>query len=82
MELKDQILEKIIEAAATVFRKEPGELGAETRFVEDLGAKSANIVQIIVILMDAFDVEIPYLPFKRNKTFGDAAAHVAELCEY
>lgn len=82
MEIKDQILAKIIETAATVFKKDPGELGAHTRFAEDLGAKSANIVQIIVILMDSFDVEIPYLPFKKNRTFGDAAAHVAELCDY
>lgn len=82
MELKDEIMERIIETAATIFGKKPGELGAETRFAEDLGAKSVNIVQIIVVLMDTYDIEISYLPFKKNKTIGDAATFVAELFGY
>lgn len=82
MELKDEILEQIIKRAAELFKKDPAELGAETRFVEDLKAKSVNIVQIIAILEDAYDVEIPFMAFRRNETFGDAADYVADLCEY
>ena len=80
MELKDEILDKIIQRTAQVFKKEPGELSADTRFVEDLKAKSANIVQIVAILEDAFDVQINFMQFRRNKTLGEAAEFVAQLC--
>jgi acyl carrier protein len=80
MELKDQILQKMIERAATIFRKEPGELSADTKFVDDLKAKSVNYVQIITIVMDEFDVEIPFMEFRRRKTLGEAAEYVAGLC--
>jgi acyl carrier protein len=80
MELKDQILQKMIERAATIFRKEPGELSSDTKFVDDLKAKSVNYVQIITIVMDEFDVEIPFMEFRRKKTLGEAAEYVAGLC--
>jgi acyl carrier protein len=79
MELKDEILEKIIERAAQIFKKAPGELTAETKFVDDLAAKSVNYVQIITILADAFDADIPFMEFRRKKTLGEAASYVAQL---
>ena len=80
MALRDEILEKIIARAAEVFKKEPGELNADTTFVEDLKAKSVNYVQIIAVLEDAFDVEITFMEFRRRKTLGEAADFVAQLC--
>jgi acyl carrier protein len=79
MELKDQILEKMIERAAQIFKKPAGELSGETRFVDDLKAKSVNYVQIIMILADTFDVDIAFMEFRRKKTFDEAAAYVAGL---
>ena len=81
MELKDQILESMIRRAAEVFKKDPGELSAGTDFVADLKAKSVNYVQIITVLADEFDVEIPFMEFRRKKTFGEAADYVAGLLE-
>jgi len=80
MALKDEILGKIIERTAQVFKKDPGELSADTSFVEDLKAKSVNYVQIIAILEDAFDVQINFMQFRRKKTLGEAAEFVAQLC--
>jgi acyl carrier protein len=80
MELKDQILEKTIQRASELFKKNPSELSADTKFVEDLKAKSVNYVQIITILADTFDVEIPFMEFRRKKTLGEAAEYVAQLC--
>jgi acyl carrier protein len=79
MELKEQILESMIRRAAAVFKKDPGELKGETAFVADLKAKSVNYVQIITVLGDEFDVEIPFMEFRRKKTLGEAAAYVAQL---
>jgi len=80
MELKDEILEKIIQRTAQVFKKDPAELSADTRFVEDLRAKSVNFVQITAILEDAYDVQINFMQFRRQKTLGEAAEFVAQLC--
>jgi acyl carrier protein len=79
MGLKEEILEKIIQRAAELFKKGPGELSADTNFTEDLKIKSANFVQIIAVLEDAFDVEIPFMEFRRKKTLGEAADYVADL---
>ncbi|MBN1849669.1 MAG: acyl carrier protein [Deltaproteobacteria bacterium] len=80
MELKDEILEHIIQRATEIFKKDFGELSAETRWVEDLNAKSVNYVQIITILADEYDVEINFMEFRRKKTFGESAEFVAQLC--
>lgn len=79
MELRDQILEKIIQRASELFKKSPSALSGNTKFVEDLRAKSVNYVQIITVLMDEFDVEIPFMDFRRKKTLGEAAEFVAGL---
>lgn len=43
--------------------------------------KSANYSQMTTFLEDEFDAEVPYLNFKRCKTFGEAADYVAELLD-
>jgi len=53
MELRDEVLEKIIQRAAVLFKKDPGELSPDTKWVEDLKAKSVNYVQVIAVLEDA-----------------------------
>jgi acyl carrier protein len=80
MGTKEEALAKIIARAAEVFKKNPDELNAGTDFVADLKAKSVNLVQIIAVLEDAFDVEIPFMQFRRKKTIGEAAEFVAGLC--
>ena len=81
MELRDEIIEKIIERASQLFGKDPDELDENTRFKEDLEAKSVNYVQITTVLEDEYDVEVGYMPFSKNKTIGEAADFVLGLLE-
>lgn len=81
MALRDDIFEKMVERAAPIFGKTPEEMTKELRFAEDLNAKSVHYSQITTYLEDAFDVEIPYMNFRRKKTLGEAADYVAELLE-
>lgn len=81
MTSKQEIFEKLVERAAPIFGKAPGELHEGLAFVEDLNAKSVHYSQITTYLEDAFDVEIPYMTFRRKKTLGEAVAYVAELLE-
>lgn len=54
-------------------------LNAETRFKDDLGMKSSEIVKITVALEDEYDVEVPFMAFNRCVTFGDAADYMSEI---
>ena len=70
----------MINRAADVMKKDSSELNESSSF-EELGFKSGNYVQVTTVLEDEFEVEIPYMDFKRRKTFGEAAAYVEELIE-
>ena len=70
MELMDEILEKIIERAAQVFKKDPSEFSADTRFKEDLKAKSVQVVQIIAVLEAEYEVQINFMQLRRCETLG------------
>lgn len=79
--MNKEILELIINRAAEVFGVDADTLSGETQFEKDLQAKSANIVLITTVLEDAYDVEIPYMEFRRKKTFQEAADFIEELVE-
>ena len=79
MALRDEVLAVMIQRAADIFRKNPADLGPDTSFVDDLKAKSVNLVQIATKLEDVFDVEITFMEFRRKRTFGEAADFVAGL---
>lgn len=81
MAVRDEIYTKLVERAAPLFGKKPEEMNEELTFVEDLNAKSVHYSQITTYLEDAFDVEIPYMTFRRKKTIGEAVNYVEELLE-
>jgi acyl carrier protein len=81
MNQRDEIYEKLVERAAPLFSKEISEMTEEMRFIEDLNAKSVHYSQITTYLEDKFDVEIPYMNFRRKKTIGEAVDYVLELVE-
>jgi acyl carrier protein len=78
---KQQVVEKIVERVCEIFGKEKSEVGETTRFVEDLGAKSGNLSQITTFLEDEFEVEIPFMEFRRKKTISEAAEYVLSLVD-
>ena len=80
MELREEVLEKLIERTAQVFKKDPGELTEATNYFDDLKAKSVQMVQIITVMEDAFDVQLNYMQLRRKKTIGEVADFIAEAC--
>ena len=81
MDVKGKALAVIIKRAAEVFNVDPATLGEGTSFEADLKAKSVNYTQITTVLEYEFDVEVPFMEFKRRKTFGEAAAFVEQIVE-
>ncbi|MDF1552270.1 MAG: 4'-phosphopantetheinyl transferase superfamily protein [Deferrisomatales bacterium] len=80
MELRDEVLEKLIERTAQVFKMDPSELTENTDYFEDLKAKSVNMVQIITVMEDVYDVQLNYMQLRRKKTIGEVADFIAEAC--
>ena len=81
MTVREQAVEKIIERCCVLFGKKPEEINEDTRFIEDLGARSGNVSQMTNFLEDEFDVEISFMRVRRCPTIGLAADYIEELCE-
>lgn len=78
--MEEKILKKIIERAAGIWAVDSSTLNGDTAFA-DMSAKSVHYSQITTFLEDAFDIEVPYMNFKRCKTLGEAAQYVAGLMD-
>lgn len=65
-------LEKLQEVIAGVLNVDPNEITLETTFLEDLGADSLDIYQIIMKIEEAFEIEIPPEQAEHIVTVGEA----------
>ncbi len=66
-------LTKLKEIIANVLNVDPNEITEETTFVEDLGADSLDVFQIVMDLEDAFQIQIPQEEVEKITTVGRAA---------
>ncbi len=65
-------LEKLREVIAEVLSVDTKEITPETTFLEDLGADSLDVYQIIMGIEEAFHIEIPAEKAERITTVGEA----------
>ncbi len=68
--------EKLQDIIAEVLNVEADEVTMETTFVEDLGADSLDIFQIVMGIEEAFDIEIPTDAAEQIVTVGDAVEQI------
>ncbi|MCR5789054.1 MAG: acyl carrier protein [Lachnospiraceae bacterium] len=68
--------EKIQKIIAEVLNVDIDEVQPETRFVDDLGADSLDIFQIIMGIEEEFDIEISTDDAEKIVTVGDAAEQI------
>ncbi|MDE7198861.1 MAG: acyl carrier protein [Lachnospiraceae bacterium] len=65
-------LEKLREVIAEVLSVDTKEITLETTFLEDLGADSLDVYQMIMGIEEAFHIEIPAEKAERITTVGEA----------
>jgi len=70
--------EKIRTIIAEQLGKDESEIAMETSFVEDLGADSLDLFQIISELEEAFDMEFPQDDLEKVRTVGDAVKYIKD----
>ena len=70
--------EKLKEVIANVLNVDPEEIRMETTFVDDLGADSLDVFQIIMGIEDEFDIKIPAEKAEKIATVGEAVERIKE----
>ncbi len=66
--------DKLREVIANVLNVDPNEVTPETTFMEDLGADSLDVFQIIMGIEEAFEIEIPADKAEHITTVEEAVA--------
>ncbi len=75
--LEQRISEMIIEQLGAT--KE--EIVPEASFIDDLGADSLDIVELVMAMEETFDIEIPDEDAEKIQTIGDAVAYLRDRLE-
>lgn len=70
---RDQILALLTDAAVEVMDVDRDAVTPEARFVEDLNGDSLSVLEILEILQDKLDVDLPTEAFDGVGTVGQAA---------
>ena len=68
--------EKLQAISAEVLNTDPDSITMESTFVDDLGADSLDVFQIIMGIEEAFDIEIPTEEAEKIVTVGDAVEQI------
>jgi len=77
MGMEERVQEIIVEQLG--ISKE--ELAPEASFIDDLGADSLDIVELVMAMEEEFDIEIPDDDAEKIQTIGDALAYLKEKTE-
>lgn len=72
------IFEKVTEILAEQLDAESGSITMDTKLVEDLGADSLDVVDLVMTLEDEFDMEIPDEDIENVRTVGDIVKYLEE----
>ena len=70
------ILEKLIALLAEQLDAEAGEITEETDIIDDLGADSLDVVDLVMSLEDEFDLEIPDEDIENIRTVGELVKYL------
>ena len=72
MALLDDVKEVVIEQLDC----DPAEVKEHSKFIEDLGADSLDVVELVMALEEKFDIEIPDEDAEKILTVADAINYI------
>jgi acyl carrier protein len=70
--MADDTFEKFKQCAVEVLQVDPDQVTAEARFGDDLDADSLDLVELVMALEEAFDIEVPEEDLEGVETVGQA----------
>lgn len=72
------IFEKVKEIVSNILGVDVDEVTMEASFMDDLGADSLDVVELIMDLQDEFSLEIPDEDAEKILTVGDVVNYIKE----
>lgn len=72
----EEILEKVRELVAERLSVDEDEVTEDAKFIDDLGADSLDIVELVMDLESEFDLEIPDEDAEAISTVADAVEYI------
>ncbi|MGB9866803.1 MAG: acyl carrier protein [Bacillota bacterium] len=78
MSPKDEVFEKVKSIIVEQLQVDEDSVVPEASFVDDLGADSLDIVELIMALEEEFDIEIPDEDAENITTVGEAVNYIKE----
>lgn len=71
-----EIENKVREIVCQQLDVDPDQVKTETSFIDDLGADSLAVVELVLALEEAFEIDIPDEETEKLRTFKDAVEYI------
>ena len=76
--MKSSVQHRIREIICEQLGVEAAQLLPEASILDDLGADSLDVVELVMALEEAFDIEVPDSDVEGMRTLGDVERYVVE----
>ena len=78
---QEEIFDKVKETVVTCLGVFESDVTMESSFIDDLGADSLDIVDLIMNLEETFNIEIPDSDAEKVATVGDVVDYIKNLVD-
>jgi acyl carrier protein len=75
------VADKVKEIVSDELSVDTGIVTPQARFVEDLGADSLDVVELVMRFEEEFEIEIPDEDAEKITTVGDAVTYIEKKAE-
>ena len=75
----DEITSRVIDIVAEELAVDTDEITESSSFIEDLGADSLDVVELVMAFEEEFDVEIPDEDAEDIRTVEDAVSYLEDI---
>ena len=76
--MSDELLQRVRVLVCDQLGVDPGEMRPEASILDDLGADSLDVVELVMAIEETFDIEIPDEDAEGMRTVGDVERYVSE----
>ena len=76
------VFEKLKEILALQLDVDAEDMTMDTKIIDDLGADSLDVVEMLMSVEDEFDVEIPDEKIEELKTIGDVVEYIQSKIDW
>jgi acyl carrier protein len=76
--MSDNLVQRVRVLVSDQLGVDPGEMRPEASILDDLGADSLDVVELVMAIEETFDIEIPDEDAEAMRTVGDVEKYVTE----